>query len=74
MSRTLHIVLVHYEQHPDREIEVLEGDSGHPQDIERIAQEKARLVELQAGESARDRPTPTWAEHQESREIDFHDV
>ena len=72
--QTLHTVTVHFEAQPDEQIDVLESGSGHPQDIERIAMEKARLVNLKPGQSARDRPRPTWAEYESHREVKLVDA
>jgi len=74
MSETMHTVTVQFEDKEDEEVEVLETGSGNPEDIVSIARDKARLSDLEIGETAEDRAKPVWAEYEGKREVEIVEV
>jgi len=70
MHGTIHTVTVHFEHKASEKVEVLEGESGHPEDIGYIAWQKAELIDLEPGQTADDRPSPTHVEYEGKREIE----
>lgn len=74
MRITVHTLTVHFQNSPDEQVEVYDPKSDHPKDVKQIATEKARLIEMEPGMSARDRPDPTWAEHESQREVEVSEI
>lgn len=70
---TIYTVTVHFENRPDKEIELLNCISEIPKDIQRAAMKKAETQSYHY-QNGRTKPRPTWAEVEGKREVEIQDV
>lgn len=72
MSHEIYTVLVHFENKPDKEIDLLDPVSEIPKDIQRAAMGKAEYQSYEYANGS-EKPRPTWAEIQGSRTVEFEE-
>ena len=73
MTDTIHTVTVHFENKPDKTIELLNCVSEIPKDIQRAAMGKAETQSYQYANGS-EKPRPTWAEVEGKREVEITDA